>query len=348
MTSAATPIEASEIVDQVSDAVWVIRVPYPGSPIKYVMTYVFACDGGHIVVDPGCYGPQPLAALQAGLQFLGGSIEAVVGVVVTHVHPDHYGLAGAVRALSGAWVGLHSADAALIRTTRADIESLVVDNLRWLDESGAPPTARESALLSEQILIETVLVAAPDRLLDDGDRIAVDGATLNVVHTPGHTPGHICLYDERRQLLLTGDHVLPRITPNVGKHPLSGASPLGDYLRSLERLRIYREATVLPGHEWVFADINDRIDHLLEHHEERMRSVEQLVIDGYDTAWAVAERMSWSRPFTSLSQELKRAALSEALAHLVQLDEEGRVAMSGGSPTRWSPPDAGDVSAAHG
>jgi len=330
-------IDVDDIVDEIADGVWVIRVPYPGSPIKYVMTYVFACDGGHIVVDPGCYGPKPLAALRAGLEHVGGSLEAVVGVVVTHVHPDHYGLAGTIRRLSGAWVGLHPADAALIRTSRAGIETLVDDNIRWLDESGAPADARRAALLSERIVIETVLVAAPDRLLDDGARIAVDGGELVVVHTPGHTPGHVCLHDDRRRLLLTGDHVLPRITPNVGRHPLSGEAPLADYLRSLERLRGYRDATVLPGHEWVFADINDRIDHILEHHEQRMDSVEQLVADGFDTAWVVAERMAWSRPFASLSDELQRAALSEALAHLVQLHDEGRIERAATMPVRWQP-----------
>jgi glyoxylase-like metal-dependent hydrolase (beta-lactamase superfamily II) len=340
MTFTETELDAADLVDEIVTGVWSIRVPFPDSPIKYVMTYAFACDGGHVVIDPGCYGPEPFAVLQAGLQHIGGSIDEVVGVVVTHVHPDHYGLAGTIRSVSGAWVALHAADAALIRTSRAEIEGLLADNLRWLAESDAPPEAREAALMSERVIIENVLLAAPDRLLADGDRITVHGAALDVVHTPGHTPGHICLFDERRQLLLTGDHVLPRITPNVGRHPLSGPSPLADYLRSLERLRAYRQATVLPGHEWTFTDVVERIDHILEHHERRMGEVEQLVVDGVDTSWAVAERLRWSRPFASLRAELKRAALGEAVAHLVQLHEEGRIEMSGTEPVRWAPVDA--------
>jgi glyoxylase-like metal-dependent hydrolase (beta-lactamase superfamily II) len=243
-------------------------------------------------------------------------------------------------------VALHEDDAARIRTSRAGIEALVGDNLRWLQESEAPAEARRSALLSERLVMENVMVAEPDRHLRDGDRVHVDGAELVVIHTPGHTPGHICLHDDRRDLLLTGDHVLPRITPNVGRHPLSGPSPLGDYLRSLDRLRAFRTATVLPGHEWVFADVVERVDRIIEHHVERMRSVEQLVVDGVDTAWAIAERLAWSRPFASLDPEIKRAALSEAWAHLVQLVEDGRVIRSGTDPVHWTPATGAGVSAA--
>src|SRR6266498_2448130 len=97
-----------------------------------------------------------------------------------------------------------------------------------------------------------VVVTPPDVLLSDGDRPDVPGWQLLAVHTPGHTPGHLCFYEERTGLLLSGDHVLPRITANVSLHPQSGSDPLGDYLASLERLRKYADSLVLPAHEWRF------------------------------------------------------------------------------------------------
>ena len=324
-------------VDRIADGVWVVRVPMPGNPLGYVHTYVFAADGGFVLVDPGCHAAESLAGLRDGLAAIGGDLEDVRGTVVTHVHPDHYGLAGTVRRVSGAWVALHEADAALIRARQDEVEALVDVNLDWLDDAGAPGDARDAMLVAHAIIQEHVLVTVPDRLLADGDRVPVDGGELRVVHTPGHTPGHICLHDAARDLVLTGDHVLPRVTPNVGRHALTGEAPLGDYLRSLERIRHLDGATVLPGHEWVFHGLAARIDVILEHHHQRMAEVLAVVERGADTAWAVAERLTWSRPFPSLGQEMRRAALGEALGHLLQLEEEGRVRPGGSRPRRWEP-----------
>ena len=95
----------------------------------------------------------------------------------------------------------------------------------------------------------------PDVLLNDGDDIDLPGRRLRVVWTPGHTPGHICLHDADHDLLLTGDHLLPRITPNIGLAPGGPGSPLHGYLASLRRLRGYDSAEALPAHEYRFRGI---------------------------------------------------------------------------------------------
>jgi glyoxylase-like metal-dependent hydrolase (beta-lactamase superfamily II) len=180
-----------------------------------------------------------------------------------------------------------------------------------------------------------VVVTPPDVLLEDGDRPEVPGWQLVAVHTPGHTPGHLCFYEERTGLLLTGDHVLPRITANVSLHPQSGSDPLGDYLASLERLRKYADSPVLPAHEWRFEGLGERIDTIVAHHEERLEATAALVAAGAGTVWEVATRLGWSRPWEEIHGFMRRAAVGETQAHLVLLERRGRLERTGEHPLRW-------------
>lgn len=156
------------------------------------------------------------------------------------------------------------------------------------------------------------------------------------MHTPGHTAGHLCFHERERNLLLTGDHVLPRVTPNVARRPGSGPDPLREFLASLTRLdRIPDSATVLPGHEWPFDRLSRRLDVLRQHHDERLAEIERAVVHGCDTVWKVAEAVSWAREFATFTPRSLRSALAETSAHLMRLGASGRIGRSGGRPERW-------------
>lgn len=327
-------------VEKITDGLWCLRVPVPDNPIGYVLTYAFDTGSGCVLVDPGWDSPEVLDTLGRGLRDIGTSLDDVQGVLVTHVHPDHYGIAGRIRELSGAWIGLHADDAAQIRERYSDIEDLLERNRRWLREAGAPADAIDAVRFASVQVMQYVLVAPPDRLVADGERLPVDGWGLRAIHTPGHTPGHLCFHERRERLLLTGDHVLPRITPNVGLHPLSGPDPLTMYLRSLDRLRELEVRRVLPGHEWTFTGLEERLTQIRRHHQERLRETATLLEGGAETSWEVASRLGWSQEFGSLPALMKRAALSEALAHLRELEVRGRVAGCSGTPTTWHLLDA--------
>jgi glyoxylase-like metal-dependent hydrolase (beta-lactamase superfamily II) len=147
-----------------------------------------------------------------------------------------------------------------------------------------------------------------------------------VVWTPGHTPGHICLYDADHNMLLTGDHLLPRITPNIGLTPYAPVSPLRGYLASLASLDGYDSAEALPAHEYRFRGIAARAAALAAHHAERADEVVALVATAPGLSlWSVTERLTWSRGWAEITGFMRRAALAETAAHVAYLRDEGRI-----------------------
>ncbi|HYY78253.1 MAG TPA: MBL fold metallo-hydrolase [Actinomycetes bacterium] len=322
-------------VEQVRPGLWSLPVPIPDSPLRHVFAYAFEVPGGVVLVDPGWNAPEALQALEEGLRTAGARLADVRGVLVTHIHPDHYGLAGKVRELSGAWVALHPADAANVPDRHQDVDDLLARIVRWLAATGAPADDLDQLRDATMQLRRFVVVARPDVLLADGDRAEVPGWDLRALHTPGHTPGHLCFVEARAGVVLTGDHVLATISPNVSSHPQSGPDPLGDYLASLARLRAHGGLDALPGHQWRFGGLGERIGELLAHHQVRLADAEALVAGGAETAYQVAAGLRWSRPFAELRGFGRRAALFETLAHLLHLERRGRLVRTGEDPLRW-------------
>jgi glyoxylase-like metal-dependent hydrolase (beta-lactamase superfamily II) len=181
-----------------------------------------------------------------------------------------------------------------------------------------------------------VSMAEPDILLDDDQRLELAGWDLRTIWTPGHSPGHICLYSDRHRLLLSGDHVLPRITPNISFHSQQDANPLGDYLDSLARMRTLDPDEVLPAHEYRFADLGARLDEIERHHAARLQAIEEALAERPGvSAWDLTLGLEWSRPWDEIPGFMQRAANGETLAHLVLLEARGRVRRESGVPARF-------------
>jgi glyoxylase-like metal-dependent hydrolase (beta-lactamase superfamily II) len=311
-------------VEQVRPGLWSIPVPIPDNPLRYVLVYAFETDGGLYLVDAGWNTDDAYDTLVAGMAHIGGSISDVRGVLITHIHPDHYGLAGRVRETSGAWVGLHPADAALIQDRYDDPEELLERMAAMLRRTGAPTDELPSLQHAAMTVRKFVSLTKPDVLIEDGARPDVPGWDLTAVWTPGHSPGHLCFWE------------LPRITPNIGYHPQSGENPLGHFLDSLDKLRPYGHAhEVLPAHEHRFVGLECRLDQLIEHHEARFDEVLGIIRNGFDTAYGVASQMHWSRAWDSIQGFMRRAAVGEAMAHLKALEFRGVLREEMGEPARW-------------
>jgi glyoxylase-like metal-dependent hydrolase (beta-lactamase superfamily II) len=328
-------------VERVRPGLWSVPVPIPNNPLRYVLVYAFETDKGPYLVDAGWNTDDAYEVLCQGLQTAGFDITDVQGVLVTHIHPDHYGLAGRIREASGAWVALHPADAALVHDRYEEPTPLVDRVGELLLRAGAPEEEVQSLKGASMPVLPFVVTTHPDVLLEDGDKPEVPGWNLVAIWTPGHTAGHLCFYERDLRLMLSGDHVLPRITPNISVNP-QAENPLIDYLESLDKVGEFDTDEVLPAHEHRFVGLRARVKELKQHHEDRFVEVVDAINSGADTAWDITARMRWSRSWDRINGWMRRAALGEALAHIRVLESRGVVRMVEGMPVRWEVVSARD------
>ncbi|MFF5290210.1 MBL fold metallo-hydrolase [Paractinoplanes globisporus] len=322
-------------VEQVRPGVWSIPVPIPHNPLRYTLSYAFLDDADVLLVDPGWDTPAGREAVTAGLGAAGARPGDVTGVVVTHVHPDHHGLSGWLREHSGAWIGMHPAEARSLPGRLWRDHNVEADRA-WLLRHGVPEDEAPGMTIDPSRMDDILGMAEPDRPIEDGDLLPLTRHGVRAIWTPGHTPGHLCLHDAAAGILLTGDHLLPRISPNIGVHEGIDGDPLGDYLDSLELTAKFGADEALPAHEYRFRGIDDRAAALIRHHDERGHEILG-VIDalGAPTAWAIAAGLTWSRGWDALRGMPRRMALSETLAHLHHLAETDTVRPDDGTPVRW-------------
>jgi glyoxylase-like metal-dependent hydrolase (beta-lactamase superfamily II) len=311
-------------VERVTGGVWSVPVPIIGNPLRYVLSYLIEHDSGFVMVDPGWNHADSWQALTTGLAECEIPLSAVTAVLITHVHPDHHGQSGKVRELSGAWVGMHPAEDAFLEMqgNRGMMNDGMAAYLHWC---GAPTAHLDELIASRREVGSVEPMVRADRMLEHGDLIDVPGLALRAVWTPGHTPGHLCFHDETHDLLLTGDHVLPRITPNVSSYDMT-SNPLDDYLASLAKLRGIQPREVLPAHEYRFTGLDSRLDDLAEHHRERLAETLDILVGAGPsglTSWQTATGVTWSRAWSDLVSFQRQAAVGEVLSHLRQLQSRG-------------------------
>lgn len=323
-------------VEKVRPGLWSIPVPIPDNPLRYVLVYALELDSGVAIVDAGWNTEDAFSALCSGLEEAGGSLADVRAVLVTHIHPDHYGLAGRVREESGAWIGLHPDDAAMLQARYIETDDLLARMREFLEEAGVPPMKLPDLNMASMMIRSQVMMAEPDVLFEDGERVDIAGWDLKTIWTPGHSPGHVCFYSDEHRLLLSGDHVLPRITPNIGVHSQQFPNPLGNYLESLLKVHNLDVDEVLPAHEYRFADLEARLDEIIIHHAERLTEIERLLRENPGlTAWELSVALTWSRPWDQIPDFMQRAAVGETVAHIVLLEIHQRVRRQGNDPSRF-------------
>lgn len=326
-------------VEKLRADLWSIPVPIPHSPLRYVSVYALAIEGGGLgLIDAGWESEAGWEALTAGLRGLGAGVGDVRGVLVTHRHFDHLGLAGRIREASGAWIAMHPADAAAVRQlNRRTAAAAATAEVEFLIRLGAEPEEARADAGGPETKERFLRVAAPDRLLEHGDLADLSGWQLRALHTPGHTPGHLCFTEERTGLLFSGDHVLPRISPNISTTVEGTPDPLRSYLSSLTAVRDLAPTEVLPAHEWRFDGLASRVDELKSHHEHRLDELLRALHEHPNsTPWQLAAYLSWSRPWSSYQRRMRIFAVTETDAHLRLLGSRGLAAATDGHVPTWS------------
>ncbi|MDQ3734204.1 MAG: MBL fold metallo-hydrolase [Actinomycetota bacterium] len=328
----------------VGQGIWSLPVPLAGSTLRYVIPYALEIPGGLVLIDAGWNDDESWTSLRDGLATMGASVQDIRGVLVTHAHPDHFGLAPRVRAESGAWVALHPADRHMLAADTAEAEDRITRGLRWLSAMGAEPEDVDSWIEHREIAMGTMLVGLPDRELSHGRVVSdVPGFELTAIHTPGHTDGHVCFLERDREVLFSGDHVLAKISPNINTLGSMLGNPLEAYLDSLRLVGELDVDLALPAHVEPIGKLQDRVAELLFHHEQRLTEILDTVVAEPDlTTHGVACRQPWKRGWEGLIGQMRRSALGETHAHLLELAARGLVIQSTTDPAlRWRAVEGG-------
>jgi len=306
-----------------------IALPLPLA-LKAVNVYLVEGDRGWTLVDSGLHTAEAEHVLRDALADAGVAFSDLQHVFVTHLHPDHLGMAGTLRE-AGAEVVMHRPELEMAREIWAADHHLIDATYAWFEAQGMPRDVDLGMRDAWIAMADGVDPFEPVRTVEDGASLDLGGRMVTVVWTPGHTDHHAVLFEPATATLFAGDHVLPRITSNVGLYPYSRDDPLGDYLAALEKMKTLGVTRVLPAHGDPFDDCNGRVDEILAHHAARLDDTLTAIGSGRD-AYAICRTI-----FPRLrSAHEERFALAETLAHLRYLERRGQVTPTDGRPVTWS------------
>jgi glyoxylase-like metal-dependent hydrolase (beta-lactamase superfamily II) len=308
------------MVQEIRPELFLIEVPLPNSPLKYLNSYVVRSMDRTLVIDTGLNRKVCLDALQGGLNKLGVD-PARTDFFITHLHADHFGLVSKL-ATPTSRVYFNRPDAELI-----EAKGWWEPMLAAAGRHGFPEQELRNAIEQHPGYKFSSEWVPELSLLKDGDAIDVGEYHFRCVHTPGHSMGHTCLYEAGKKIFVAGDHILIDITPNIQCWS-DNQNPLKDYIHSLDRVYDLEMTLVLPGHRRLIEDGKFRITELKTHHERRCAEILN-ILDGRElSAYAVASFMHWDIKCDSWEQfpiAQKWFATGEAIAHLRYLEEKGQI-----------------------
>ncbi len=317
-------------MNEVIPGIFHLPLPIPNPGLDHVNSYLVRADSELLLVDTGWDTPEVFDSLKAQLDEIGARFEDISQIVITHVHVDHYGLAGRLKQLSQAKISLHYVEKDFIESRYMNMDNLLHQIAEWLRINGVPADELADLQTASMALRKLAIPTMPDVTLRGGETINFGSFTFRVLWTPGHSPGHISLYEPQRKVLISGDYILPTITPNIGLHPQSSANPLDDYLNSLNTTKELEVSLILPGHEHPFTGLRPRIEELIHHHGERNSEVLGALNAEAKTGYQIASGITWLRDvgganWHNLGAWDKRMAVHETLSHLEAMRAVGKV-----------------------
>ncbi len=305
------------MTEEILPGLYRIKIPLPESPLKYLNSYVIKSEGRNLIIDTGFNRKECLDAMNNGLKEINVDL-ADCDFFITHLHADHFGL-----------IARLVTEKSKIYFSRPDKE--IIESwegfepmIKYAGKNGFPENELRNAL-HQHPGYKYGSDWMPDMsVLEDGETVTYGNYCFKCVETPGHTLGHICLYEAGKKILIAGDHILSDITPNIQCWS-DKENPLEKYLASLDKVRKLDVGLVLPGHRRLFKEHAARIDELKRHHEIRADEILDILKKGSGSAFDVASRMTWDIKFDSWNDfpvAQKWFATGEALSHLRFLAEK--------------------------
>ncbi|MCX8135465.1 MBL fold metallo-hydrolase [Pyrobaculum aerophilum] len=309
-----------------------ISLPLPGMELGHVNVYVVKCSDGYGLIDAGLATYDAALSLLRGLKSLGIKPSEITKVFITHYHADHITLAQFIAEVASPDFYIGEGEVSEVATSFEDLARLYAEEYR---RHGAPAEVAEAFLkihpMSRYRKAFEDVWKLPWKRVKDGELL---DCGLKALSTPGHTPGHtVYIY---RDGVFTGDHILPKITPNISWYPKKGFNPLKAYLNSLRK--VYIKAKGYPAHGDEISDITTQIDELVKHHEKRLGEILAVLKEPL-TTYQVAQRIKWDAgSFENFDVYNKIFAIGEAYSHLLYLEEMGAVKRVEKDVVYWTRP----------
>lgn len=312
------------MVEEILPNFYKIEVPLPGNPLKVLNAYLVKGKGRNLLIDTGFNQEECRKALFGGLSILGAALEET-DIFITHLHADHCGLISTV-ANEQSVVYCGEVDAERINWSLSP--AFWSENLAFTESYGFPLQE-----LGASMLKHPGQKYSPDSeqnfcTVRENNVIEVGDYRFICLETPGHTPGHMCLYEPGSKVLVSGDHILEDITPNITMFLRGLSDPLGQYFESLNKIDRMDISLVLPGHRRVIKDVRKRVAELKRHYHNRLNEVLNVLSNGRMSAYQVASQIAWDLTYTSWEQfpaEQKWFATGEAISHLEHLRQTNKV-----------------------
>ncbi len=315
--------------ERVVPGVWRLRLPLPWPGVPHCNAWALAAADGIVLVDTGMHEPGSLAQLERALDQVGLRLEHVRLLVCTHAHTDHCGQAATIVARTGCELWIHP-NHAHFTATMSDKATALERRIEVARQSGVPEAPLRR--WAEQRRDDRLGVSgplAPDRDLVAGVTVATDLGDWTVHETPGHAPSHVCLHQAERRLLISGDHLLGRVSLyfDYGYSP----DPVGEFLASLDRVETLEARLALSGHGRPFSDVGAHIEGNRALVRERLDAVRAGIAAAPVTAFELAPRV-YGEAFRA---EVAGWLLTKLLGYLTHLEAIGEAARLPGDPERW-------------
>lgn len=309
-------------MERINERIVRLSLPLP-FPLKWVHSYLIKGENGYTAIDAGLNVPEIREVWDESLKELGLEYKDIEKIILTHYHPDHYGLAGWLQEKTGAPVFMSEIDH--LATKKYWTRSLRYgEKLRdFYIAHGMPAGEAEAMIPHMEQFAEWVEPHPEVQYISEGERVRIGDDTYEAIWTPGHAEGHFCFYRAESKEIFAGDHLLPRITPNISYMPDGPANPLEQFLSSLRKMKQIPMDVAYPSHGPVFTEIQVRIVQLEEHHEERLIALSsQITASTPQNAYDLCQSMFGDK---LLSTHQWRFAMSEVIAHILYLVSQGRI-----------------------
>jgi glyoxylase-like metal-dependent hydrolase (beta-lactamase superfamily II) len=314
--------------EKVIPGVWRLRLPLPWPGVPHCNAWAIASGSGIVLFDTGMHEPGSMMHLERALDQARLRVEHIRLIVCTHAHVDHCGQAPPLAERAGCEVWMHPN---IAHAVAGDREQELARRIEVARQSGVPeaPLQRwvEQRRASGSGQAGTLQI---DRELTDGATVSTDLGDWDVVETPGHAPSHICLHQPERRLLISGDHLLGRVSLYFD----AGFTPdaVGEFLDSLDKVEQLDARLALSGHGRPFTDVSGHITANRELVAHRLDAVRTALADGPQTAYDIAQTV-YGDAFSEVSATW---LLTKTRCWLTHLERLGHATRDSQPPEHWS------------